>query len=402
VFKYADEERNSMGKELSEEEKAKIRFLVVDDMINMRRTVRNMLRQLGYVHIIEAEDGLDAWGKLPTAKIDVAIVDWNMPRMTGVELLRKARADDRFAKTPFIMITAEVDESTIAEAAETAVDAYIIKPFVATTLEEKINAVLEKIENPSPLDTLLSLAKVFAGAGQFNRAIEQLKTALNTNSSSPRVYLALGDLYNQRGMLDDAERAYKKAILLAVKFTRAYDGLADVYAKKGDSGRSIQAMQDAIGQSPRNASRQTTLGKVLLEQGMPKEAAAAFDSAIKTEPTNMVMRSEIAESFLAKDMNEEAATLFQSVSRADPKDVHVYNRLGIAYRKQGKFQEAIEEYKKALAVDPGDENLYYNLGRAYIEAKKIDEAVAQFNKALEIDPDFKEAREALDQIRNRK
>ena len=84
--------------------------MVVDDAINMRRTIRNMLRQLKYVHIVEAEDGLDAWKILPTAKIDMAIVDWNMPRMTGIELLRKARADDRFAKIPFIMVTAEVDE----------------------------------------------------------------------------------------------------------------------------------------------------------------------------------------------------------------------------------------------------------------------------------------------------
>jgi two-component system chemotaxis response regulator CheY len=118
-----------MSKELSKEEKAKIRFLVVDDMISTRRTIRNMLRQLGYVRIIEAEDGLEAWERLTTAEIDIAIVDWNMPRMTGVELLRKARADGRFAKIPFIMVTAEVDESTIAEAAETEVDAYIIKPL---------------------------------------------------------------------------------------------------------------------------------------------------------------------------------------------------------------------------------------------------------------------------------
>ncbi|HLA27575.1 MAG TPA: tetratricopeptide repeat protein [Syntrophales bacterium] len=391
-----------MGKELSSKEKALIRFMVVDDMIGMRRTIKNMLRQLGFEHIIEAEDGLDAWKKLPTAKIDIAIVDWNMPQMTGVELLKKVRADERFAKLPFIMVTAEVDENTIAEAAETEVDAYIIKPFVAKVLEEKINTVLEKKENPSPVDTLLSLVKVLAGAGQFNRAIDQLKVALNISSSNPQVYLAFGDLYNQRGMLDDAEKAYKKAITLEARFTKAYDGLADVYEKKGDVRKSIQTMQNAVGHSTRNASRQTKLGKALLEQGMVKEAQAAFESAIKTEPDNMVMQSEIAESFLAKDMDNEAATLFQSVLRANPKDINIYNRLGIAYRKQGKFREAIEEYKKALAVDPGDENLYYNLGRALMEAKKVDEAIVQFNKALQIYPDFKEAREALDKIINRK
>jgi tetratricopeptide (TPR) repeat protein len=390
-----------MGKELSLKEKAQMKFLVVDDMINMRRTIRNMLRQLGYVHITEAEDGLDAWTKLATTKFDMAIVDWNMPRMTGVELLRKARADDRFANMPIIMITAEVDEGTITEAAETEVDAYIIKPFVAKILEEKIDAVMEKKESTSPLDTLLHLVKVYAGAGQFNKAIEQLRTALRLNPSSPLVYQALGDLSNQRGMLDDAEKAYKKAILLEPKFTRAYDGLAEVYTKKGDTKRSMMVMQDAVSKSPRNASRQTRLGKALLEQGMVKEAKAAFENAVKSEPGNLVMQSEMAESLLAQNLNDEAATLFKSVSMANPTDINVYNRLGIAYRKQGKFMEAIDEYKKALTVDPEDENLYYNLGTAYMSAKMVDNAIAQFNKALELFPDFKEAREALEKIRNR-
>ncbi len=392
-----------MGNEESAaKEKMQMKILVVDDMINMRRTIRNMLRQLGYAQIIEAENGVEAWEKLSTVHIDIAIVDWNMPLMNGVELLRKTRADDKLTKIPFIMVTAEVDEGTIAEAAETEVDAYIIKPFVAKTLEEKIDSVLEKKGNPSPVDTHLRLASVFGSAGQFNKAIDELKAALNINPRNPRAYLVLGDLYNQRGMLDDAEKAYNKALSLQGKFARAYDGLADVYAKKGDREKRVEAMKDAISRSPRNAMRQANLGKVLMERGAVEEAKAAFINAVKAEPKNMVMQAEIGEVFLAKDLDHEAAELFQAVLRVNPNDVHVYNRLGIAYRKQRKFQEAIEEYKKALAVDPGDEHLYYNLGRAYMEASRIDEAILQFNKALEIYPDFQEAREALDKIRNPK
>ena len=331
-----------MGKEPIIKDKSQIRVLVVDDMINMRRTVRNMLRTLGYAHIIEAENGFAAWGKLSTTIIDLAIVDWNMPEMNGIELLRKARADDKISKIPFIMITAEIDEETIAEAAETEVDAYIIKPFVAKTLEEKMNAVLEKRENPSPTDTHLRLAQVFAGAGQFNKATDELRAALNINPNSPRVMVALGDLHNQRGMLDDAEKAYKKAISLEPKYARAYDGLADVYKKKGDTKKSIDAMKEAITKSPKNALRQTNLGKVLLERGMVEEAKVAFESAVKNEPKNTAIQAEIGEAFLAKGLGHEAAEQFESVLRANPNDVHTYNRLGIAYRKQGKVKEAIK------------------------------------------------------------
>lgn len=392
-----------MGKEENAaKEKKQMRILVVEDMITMRRTIRNMLRQLGYARILEADNGIDAWDKMSAINVDLAIVDWNMPRMTGGELLRKTRADDRFAKIPFIMVTAEVDEGIIAEAAETDVDAYIIKPFVAKTLEEKIDGVLEKRKNPSPSDTHLRLARVFAGTGQFNKAVDELKAALDVNFQNPQVFLALGDLHNQRGMLDDAEKAYKKAIALQAKFAKAYDGLADVYAKKGDTEKCIRTMKNAISKSPKNAARQKALGKVLLEKGKVDEAKAAFDCAVKVEPRNMVIQAEIGEIFLAKDLDGEAAELFNSVLRANPNDVHMYNRLGIAYRKQGRFQEAIEEYTKALNVAPGDEHLYYNLGRAYIEAGKVDAAMVQFDKALEICPDFKEAREVLDKIRNPK
>lgn len=379
-------------------DKGDLKFLVVDDMIGMRRTIRNMLRQLGYVRIVEADDGVSAWNKLSIDRADVAIVDWNMPNMNGITLLKKTRQDDRLADIPFIMVTAEVAEETIAEAAETEVDAYIIKPFVAKTLEEKIEQVLERKKNPSPLETHLRRASVFAHAGQYNRATSELKTALVVQPGSPRVFTAFGDLYCQRGMLDDAEKAYKKALLIEPKFMKAHDSLAAVLLKKGDEKRVIAALKEAVAVSPKSAARQVMLGKVLLESGMTGEARKAFKCAVSAEPQNTAARMEIGEILLEKDMDQEAVELFASVSQINPEDVHVYNRLGIAYRKQGKFPEAIVEYKKALQIDPQDENLYYNLGRVYLEADMIADAKAQFLKALELNPGFPEVLKILREI----
>jgi len=379
-------------------DRADLKFLVADDMINMRRTIRNMLRQLGYVHIVECDDGDSAWNKLSIDRADVAIVDWNMPNMNGITLLKKTRQDDRLCDIPFIMVTAEVAEETIAEAAETDVDAYIIKPFIAKTLEEKIEQVLERRTNPSPLDTHLRLASVFTHAGQYNRATSELKTAMVVQPNSPRVYTAFGDLYQQRGMLDDAEKAYKKALLIEPKFTKAYDSLVAVLVKKGDQKRVIACLKEAVAVSPKNAARQVMLGKVLLENGMAGEARKAFKYAVSAEPNNTAAQMEIGEILLAKDMDEDAAELFAKVSQTNPEDVHVYNRLGIAYRKQGKFPEAIGEYNKALRVDPLDEHLHYNLGRVYLDAEMIADAKAQFQKALELNPDFPEVAEILREV----
>ncbi len=379
-------------------DKGNLKFLVVDDMINMRHTIRNMLRQLGYVHIAESDDGVNAWNKLSRDRVDVAIVDWNMPNMNGITLLKKTRQDDRLSDIPFIMVTAEVAEETIAEAAETEVDAYIIKPFIAKTLEEKIEQVLERKTNPSPLDTHLRLASIFAHAGQFNKATSELKTASVIQPNSPRVYTAFGDLYWQRGMLDDAEKAYKKALLIEPKFMKAHDRLVAVLMKKGDEKKIIAALKEAVAVSPKNAARQVLLGKALLESGMKGEAWKAFKQAMSAEPQNTTVQMKIGEILLEKDMDQEAAELFAAVSQNNPEDVHVYNRIGIAYRKQGKFQEAIAEYNKALKVDPQDEHLYYNLGRVYLEVDMMAEAKSQFQKALELNLDFPEVVEIMREI----
>ncbi len=115
--------------------------LVVDDFSTMRRIVKNILRQLGFNNIIEADDGTTAWEVLQKQKIDFIISDWNMPQMTGIELLRKVRADEKFADLPFLMVTAEAQQENILEAAQAKVSNYIVKPFTADTLKKKIDKI---------------------------------------------------------------------------------------------------------------------------------------------------------------------------------------------------------------------------------------------------------------------
>lgn len=119
-----------------------IKVLVVDDFATMRRIVKNILTQLGYKNIIEADDGTTAMTVLKQEKIDLIISDWNMPKMTGLDLLKNVRANPDWAKTPFIMVTAEAQQDNIILAVKAKVSQYIVKPFTAETLGEKINKVL--------------------------------------------------------------------------------------------------------------------------------------------------------------------------------------------------------------------------------------------------------------------
>jgi len=121
-----------------------MRVLVVDDFSTMRRIIKNILRQIGFNNIVEADDGTTAWDILNRDKIDFVISDWNMPKMAGIDLLRKVRASEEFGKLPFLMVTAEAQQENIIEAVQAKVSNYIVKPFTAETLGAKIDKIFEK------------------------------------------------------------------------------------------------------------------------------------------------------------------------------------------------------------------------------------------------------------------
>ncbi|WP_338192165.1 chemotaxis response regulator CheY [Proteus mirabilis] len=122
-----------------------LRFLVVDDFSTMRRIVRNLLKELGFMNVEEAEDGADALAKLQSSAYDFVITDWNMPNMDGLELLKNIRSDAGLATLPVLMVTAEAKKKNIIAAAQSGASGYVVKPFTAAILEEKLNKIFEKL-----------------------------------------------------------------------------------------------------------------------------------------------------------------------------------------------------------------------------------------------------------------
>lgn len=122
-----------------------IKILIVDDFSTMRRIIKNLLRDLGYNNTAEADDGSTALPMLKSGGYDFLITDWNMPNMAGIDLLKAVRADDKLKSMPVLMVTAEAKRDQIVEAAAAGVNGYIIKPFTADTLREKIDKIFERI-----------------------------------------------------------------------------------------------------------------------------------------------------------------------------------------------------------------------------------------------------------------
>ena len=120
-----------------------MKILVVDDMVTMRRIVKNILKQLGFANVDEAENGQEALQKLRADTYGFVVSDWNIPVMTGIDMLRAIRADAKLKAIPVLMVTAEAQQSNLVEAVQAGVSNYIVKPFTAETMQEKIGKIFK-------------------------------------------------------------------------------------------------------------------------------------------------------------------------------------------------------------------------------------------------------------------
>lgn len=124
-----------------------MKILIVDDFSTMRRIVKNLLRDLGFTNTHEADDGLTALPMLETGNFDFLVTDWNMPGMTGFDLLKNCRADPKLKDLPILMVTAEAKREQIVAAAQAGVNGYVVKPFTAAVLKEKIEKIFERLDS---------------------------------------------------------------------------------------------------------------------------------------------------------------------------------------------------------------------------------------------------------------
>ncbi|MFQ5431784.1 MAG: tetratricopeptide repeat protein [Nitrospinota bacterium] len=373
------------------------KILVVDDSQNARKTVRNMLRTIGYVNIDEADDGDTAFEKLKAKQFDFVIADLYMPRVSGLELLQFIREEPSLRDLPFLIITADTDTGHITRAAEEDVDGYIIKPFVTETLGKKIISIIEKKANPSKVEVRLKLGNVYMDNHLYDKALVEYEKARQVKPGSARITHAIGRVYKAMGEIDKAEGFFVEAVTYNPRYIKVQQSLAELHLERGNEAEAIRYLKQAATISPNDSARQISLGKLYLKNGLFEEAEKAFQYAVKSDPKNAELQTQIGEIYLENGQAERAAEAFRG-SLGLIETVHVYNRLGIALRRKERYKEAIEEYKKALRVEPDNEVVYYNLGRALLEENQKYDAIGAFRKALELNPDFNEAKEMLDKL----
>lgn len=374
-------------------------ILIVDDMESMCKAVRGMLKVLDIEgQVFYAYNGRDAWEILQgEAQIDLAIIDWNMPIMTGVELLGRIRESRRLRDMPVVMVTAEANREIVAEAAESDIDAYLLKPITVKSLEDRIRVVIDKANNPPPMLAHLRQARDLEEKGDLEGALAEAILAMNANPASSRPLRELGTLYLRKDNLEEAERYFLQASQMNDMDVFALHALGDVHLKRGDMDKAGQYYEKAMQISPRHPERVLNLGKILLEKKMQAKAIKVFEKILDLGEDTLNLREEIADICRDKGEYAFAIQLYNVIHQHAPGRQDILVKLVETYGHAGdpkKSMPYLLELEKQASKDP---KILMKIAKLYLAMRQNARADQALQKVMKLDPGNREAQDLIRQ-----
>lgn len=373
-------------------------FLIVDDIDNMRRSIRAMLKLVHYgKEFFEAANGRDAWKLLQEENlvIDFVICDYNMPYMSGTELLSLIRSSKRWREIPFLMITADANMDIVAEAAEQDVDAYMTKPFVTATLEQKINELLEQINNPSLFTRYLLASRAQEEKGDLDSAIASAREASKLNERSSRPYRELGRLFAKKNDLPKAQLCFDRAIDLNRLDVSSYHALGQIHYKLGNMEKALEHFNRAMEISPRHSDRALNFARLLLKKGQLPEAEKVLRLVLKIKSSDLDFKEDIADTCCDYGLFGLASKVYRELLKADAERQHLHKKLGLSLLRAEEFNDAVKSLEKAAEKQAEDPEILLAVAKAYLSMKMMIRADQWASKLLRIDPGHQEAREIV-------
>ncbi|MEW5744623.1 MAG: response regulator [Nitrospirota bacterium] len=368
-------------------EHLKINCLFVDDEPTMRATVANMLSRLGFKNVVTADNGKSALEIVKTSKVDLIIADINMPEMTGIELFKTVREDNRYDGISFIFVTAEARKDTVARAAEGGASEYLIKPFVMGALEDKIAKVLRKRFNPSTLELHMQGFRQHLESRDFVSAEREIAAALEMAPDNAALLYQYGHLALAKGDSQQAIAYFKEAIAKKPLFVKAYNAIGEIYESLGDIGSAIQYYEQAHAISPSNADRLIALSKLYYKTGDAGKAETMLQEAHGDVRDDVSTSGHLlGELYLSKNESEKALEVLLKAHQMNPADTSIMQSLAEAYRKSGNPQEALAVYARVLKISRNNAGAYYQMGKTYLEMSEKRKAIESIKKAWELNP----------------
>ena len=372
--------------------------LIVDDMVSTCQSIQNMMRVIKYgKKFFLAYNGKQALDMLLKEAIDLILLDYRMPGMSGVEVLSRIREDRNLRDIPVVMITAQAYRDYVAEAAESEIDAYILKPLTIKLLDEKISLVVEKANNPPPMVDHLKKAMGLEDEGDLDGAIKQAKLAMKANPSSSRPLRELGYYYLKSNSLKDAERWLLEAAKMNYLDVFAFHYLGEVYLRLNDIENAQHYFEKAMGISPRHVSRAVHFGKTLVQIKMTARAIKVFDEALELSASTPELKEEIVDFCIEAGVNKYAARLLESMIREGPDRKDLFFKLGKTLENAGDIKKAVTYLVKADKIAEENTDIKIHLARNYLTLNKPILAEKTLKQVLEINPNHKAAKDLFKQ-----
>ncbi|MBF0273983.1 MAG: response regulator [Nitrospinae bacterium] len=384
-----------------------MRILIVDDFSTSRRTMRMSLKTLGYHHVIEAVDGVDALAKLQDEdRIGLILLDWNMPNMSGIEFLRKVRAKPEHKKVKIIMITAESAKENIVSAMQSGVDQYLLKPVMPKNLEEKILGIVNRALKEGLELREKERVRIEASTENEEQArkdwilinrtvLQSLKEVAEIYPWKADLYFQSGTMYLEIGETGNAFREFEKTLEADPKHIEASIALADIYMKRKMGFKAVKCLTKLSGVKF-SSSLYQKLGEAYTLAGDSNKAIKAFNDSIRFGEDEHRSKEEMAkkhnglgQAFLQKHEETKDAswqeksinTLKKSVEY-DPQYISAHFNLLNVYKQTGDTEKVNEMLKKTAEITPNDSAGWIDLGRLFLENKESQKANFAFKMAI--------------------
>jgi CheY-like chemotaxis protein len=374
-------------------------ILIVDDMKSMRLTIRKMLQTLNIGKTLKfAENGKDGLEVLATTRCDLAIIDWNMPVMNGVDMLDRIRADKFLRDIAVIMVTAESERDIVSEVAETEVNAYLLKPLTLAALDSKIKGVIKRINKPNPATLHRLKARELEEIGEYESAIEQIRLALRYNPSASRLLRELGLLHFKINKNTIAEKCLLKAVSVNNQdaVTRAH--LADYYIKTNQLDKAGKYYLQILSLSVKYHDQAMDLAEKLLNRGSKQLSITIFSKVITLAKKQNVVREQVIDICLQNGETDYPRRLLEESIRENPSNYDMVFKVGLIYQESGDWEKAMNYFVNVDRHVRGHIEAKFQLAKIYYMNRKILKADDYLNQILRIDPKNKEALELRREI----
>jgi len=370
--------------------------LIVEDIITMCKSIHRMMKTVGYGdQFFYAHNGREALRILRKEPIDLVLMDYNMPEMQGGEALSIIRDDRILRDIPVIMITAQAYTDYVAEAAESYVDALILKPLTIKLLENKVADVVAKANNPPPIVAHLKRARDFEDQGDLDMAIQEARRAMELDPDSSRAIRELGHFYLKKEDLEEAEKWLLQAARMNHMDVIAFHNLGELYLKQDNIDEAHHYFEKAMEISPRHLDRGINFGKTLVQRKMIPRAIKVFAQAFKFSKDPLVLQEEVADFCFENGAGEYAASLLEILTNRLPQRTDLLFKLGKTWESLGNVKKALPYLIETEKNDDTNLEVKLHLARDYMAIGKPIWAERALKRLLKIDPEHEEAQELL-------